>query len=100
MFVWDVATATTTRRLPGHMGKINAVEFNDDASVVASGECPSPLCQIYVVTYDIKDRLMLMSVFGTCGMCAAVGTFSYITLMRSTKQFAVKTADTDARRSP
>jgi hypothetical protein len=33
----DVATATTTRRLSGHMGKIHVVEFNDDASVVASG---------------------------------------------------------------
>ncbi|EEB93276.1 hypothetical protein MPER_08092, partial [Moniliophthora perniciosa FA553] len=35
-FVWDVATGMTTRRLAGHMGKINVVEFNDDASVVAS----------------------------------------------------------------
>jgi mitogen-activated protein kinase organizer 1 len=37
VFLWDVATATTTRRLSGHMGKIHVVEFNDDASVVASG---------------------------------------------------------------
>ena len=38
MFVWDVANGTTTRRIAGHMGKINVVEFNEDASVVASGD--------------------------------------------------------------
>ncbi len=38
VFVWDVATGTTTRRLSGHMGKIHVVDFNEDASVVASGE--------------------------------------------------------------
>lgn len=37
MFVWDVATGNTTRRIAGHMAKINAVEFNEDATVVASG---------------------------------------------------------------
>lgn len=37
IFVWDVATGTTTRRIAGHMGKIHVVEFNEDASVVASG---------------------------------------------------------------
>lgn len=41
MFLWDVSTGTTTRRLAGHMGKIYAVEFNDDASVVASGSFDS-----------------------------------------------------------
>lgn len=38
MYVWDVASGNTIRRISGHMGKINAVEFNEDASVVASGE--------------------------------------------------------------
>ena len=37
VFVWDVATGVTTRRLAGHMGKVNAVEFNTDTSVLASG---------------------------------------------------------------
>jgi len=37
VFLWDVTTATTIRRLSGHMGKIHVVEFNEDASVVASG---------------------------------------------------------------
>lgn len=45
MFLWDVVAGATTRRLAGHMGKINVVEFNEDASVVASGipipsQCP------------------------------------------------------------
>ena len=38
VFVWDVATAVTTRRLAGHMGKVHTVEFNADASVLASGK--------------------------------------------------------------
>jgi mitogen-activated protein kinase organizer 1 len=37
VFLWDVAAGVTTRRLAGHMGKIFVVEFNDDASVCASG---------------------------------------------------------------
>ena len=47
VFVWDVATAQTTRRLAGHMGKINAVEFNEDASVVASGMSVLQLINLY-----------------------------------------------------
>lgn len=38
MFLWDVSTGTTTRRLSGHMGKIYVVDFNEDSTVVASGE--------------------------------------------------------------
>ena len=38
VFVWDVAAGTIVRRLQGHFGKINAVAFNSDAQVLASGE--------------------------------------------------------------
>ena len=38
MFLWDVSTGNTLRRISGHMSKINVVEFNADATVVASGE--------------------------------------------------------------
>lgn len=38
LFVWDVSTGATTRRLSGHLGKIHVVEFNEDASVIASGK--------------------------------------------------------------
>ena len=38
VFLWDVMTGQTIRRISGHMGKIFAVEFNEDASVLASGE--------------------------------------------------------------
>ena len=41
VFLWDVMTGSTIRRIAGHMGKINAVEFNDDASVVVSGSYDS-----------------------------------------------------------
>ena len=37
VFLWDVMTGQTIRRIAGHMGKIFAVEFNEDATVVASG---------------------------------------------------------------
>lgn len=37
MFLWDVVTGTTIRRIAGHMSKIFTVEFNQDASIVASG---------------------------------------------------------------
>jgi mitogen-activated protein kinase organizer 1 len=38
VFVWDVTAGVTTRRLAGHMGKVNVVELNTDATVLASGE--------------------------------------------------------------
>jgi mitogen-activated protein kinase organizer 1 len=41
VFLWDVATGVTTRRMAGHTGKVHVVEFNEDASVLASGECCS-----------------------------------------------------------
>lgn len=42
VFLWDVATARTTRRFEGHGGRVNSVAFGGDAgdgSVVISGEC-------------------------------------------------------------
>lgn len=36
--MWDVTAGVTTRRLAGHMSKINAVELNADATVLASGK--------------------------------------------------------------
>lgn len=38
VFLWDVTAGVTTRRIPGHIGKINTVEFNEDATVLASGK--------------------------------------------------------------
>lgn len=38
VFVWDVTTGVTSRRLPGHTGKVFSVEFNADATVLASGK--------------------------------------------------------------
>lgn len=37
MLVWDVATGNVLRRLQGHFGRINAVAFNADAQVLATG---------------------------------------------------------------
>jgi len=36
-FLWDVATGKTIRRFIGHTHRVNAVDFNSDASVLASG---------------------------------------------------------------
>jgi WD40 repeat protein len=36
-FLWDVTTGNTIKRMGGHMGKINIVDFNEDATVLASG---------------------------------------------------------------
>ena len=36
-FLWDVATGKTIRRFLGHTHRVNAVDFNSDASVLASG---------------------------------------------------------------
>lgn len=38
MFLWDVKTAETVKKFQGHSGKVNAVAFSADASVLASGE--------------------------------------------------------------
>lgn len=36
-FLWDVATGKTIRRFLGHTHRVNAVDFNSDSSVLASG---------------------------------------------------------------
>ena len=41
VFLWDVMAGNTIRRIAGHMGRINVVEFNEDASVVVSGSYDS-----------------------------------------------------------
>ena len=51
VFLWDVTAGTTTRRLPGHMGKINVVEFNEDSSVLASGKYTSTFKE----SFKLKD---------------------------------------------
>jgi WD40 repeat protein len=43
VFLWDVTTGNTIRRISAHLTKINVVEFNADASVVASGKSISML---------------------------------------------------------
>ena len=57
VFVWDVATAKTIRRILGHRGKINAVEFNYDASVVVSGNLfETPLSSLFD-TWKVRTTL-------------------------------------------
>ena len=37
VYVWDVATGRIVRRLAGHFQRINTLDFNKDATVLASG---------------------------------------------------------------
>jgi len=41
VFLWDVTSGNTIRRMSGHMGKVNVVAFNEDATVLASGSYDS-----------------------------------------------------------
>lgn len=44
--------------MPGHMGKINAVAFNADASVLASGKHNSPVSLCLSIEQDSLDRIL------------------------------------------
>lgn len=73
VFLWDVATATTTRRLSGHMGKIHIVEFNDDASIVASGM----LLRFFMVAPHLSSfqvRMIPPLGYGISGECFMLTT--------------------------
>lgn len=37
IFLWDVTSGNTIRRISGHIGKINVVDFSQEATVLASG---------------------------------------------------------------
>jgi WD40 repeat protein len=43
VFLWDVTSGAVIKRFSGHSSRVNAVEFNDDASVLASGAFLSSL---------------------------------------------------------
>jgi mitogen-activated protein kinase organizer 1 len=51
VFLWDVSTAKTIRRFEGHWARINAVGFNSDASVIASGSYDAT-----VRLWDVKSQ--------------------------------------------
>jgi mitogen-activated protein kinase organizer 1 len=38
VYLWDVTSGTVLRRLSAHSGRVNAVEFNKDGSILASGK--------------------------------------------------------------
>jgi mitogen-activated protein kinase organizer 1 len=60
VFVWDVTSGQTLRRLSGHIGRVYAVEFNADAAVLASGmpvAFSSCICSRPAGSYDASVRL-------------------------------------------
>jgi WD40 repeat protein len=70
VFLWDVTTGNTIRRISAHLAKINVVEFNDDASVVASGkvtfDAPAD-GHAYADRNRIQVRTTPLSSYGTSG---------------------------------
>ena len=69
MFLWDVTSGVTDRRLPGHMGKINVVDFNEDATVLASGTWHKSIYHSEFMNFAIKDPLTRLSDSGTSAQC-------------------------------
>lgn len=52
MLLWDVAEGVVYRRYSGHNGRVNAVAFNDDSSVLVSGAFRPDRC--YVTALDVS----------------------------------------------
>ena len=69
VFLWDVTSGVTDRRLPGHMGKINVVDFNEDATVLASGTWHKSIYHSEFMNFAIKDPLTRLSDSGTSAQC-------------------------------
>lgn len=69
VFLWDVVTGSTVRRIPGHVGKINVVEFNEDATVLASGWFSAllPLRWLFIHVYIDQAHLILRYAYGIFG---------------------------------
>jgi WD40 repeat protein len=99
IFLWDVTAGATTRRLPGHMGKINVVEFNEDSTVLASGKytptfttspCPNPLSGSYDATVRLWDLRFVFSVISP----------SVSSLKNCVRKLPTTPANTSSGRSP
>lgn len=57
IFYWDVTTAQTIRRIPGHASRVNAVALNEDASVVVSGLSHIPCLVQDIIKIDLLTHV-------------------------------------------
>jgi WD40 repeat protein len=103
VFLWDVTTGNTIRRISAHLAKINVVEFNADASVVASGKSISMLVADGHTPMLTPAQLQVpMTLPSNCGIFGA-SISSSVMLARVSHwepiyQFSESTADTSVRR--
>lgn len=98
MFVWDVASGDTIKKFQGHSGKVNAVTFNADASILASGASVlhvalvrSLMLVMSTGSFDSTVRLWDMK-------CVSISTVAQVAkLIEFALQVATTHATTDAR---
>ncbi|KAI4242899.1 MAG: hypothetical protein L6R40_003772 [Gallowayella cf. fulva] len=74
VFLWDVATARTLKRWPGHFGRVNCVGFGgEEGNVVVSGsfdatvrlwDCKSQSTKPIQIFEDSKDSVSSLHVLG------------------------------------
>lgn len=57
VLLWDVMSGQVLRRLQGHFGKINAVAFNNDGGILASGKLSAWLISSRPAGFDSKIML-------------------------------------------
>ena len=90
MYLWDVSTGRILRRYQGHFQRINAVAFNSESTVLASGASWSARykhIRDFINRIDCcqtragveQARTMLACVSGTCGRSPSSPSRSWIT---------------------
>jgi mitogen-activated protein kinase organizer 1 len=76
-YIWDVATAQTIRRIQAHSHKINAVAFNNDATVLFSASYDQTVKCWDMRTIN-RDPIQIMSDFKDSVTCLARTDFAIL----------------------
>ncbi|KAK1886314.1 WD repeat domain containing protein 83 [Dissostichus eleginoides] len=62
LILWDVATGQVTRKLRGHAGKVNCVQFNEEASVIFSGSLDGRRFEPIQILDEARDGVSSLKV--------------------------------------